>query len=95
MEQKAQLTPSILLKIVNKYRVRLDGEWWFYRRRRGLWPSARLITLKLENGTLCYHNRNRRIVISTQTLARDYEPANQDRYEMRARALNLLPIQVS
>lgn len=90
-----KLSPSILLKIVRTYRVCLNGEQWVCRRRRGQWPRARTITLKLENGELCYRNRSRSIVISAQTLARDYEPANQDRYEMRARALNLLPIQVS
>ena len=95
MTNPRKLSPSILLKIVRTYRACLNGEKWSYRRRRGLWPRARTITLKLENGKLCYRNHSRSIVLSPRTLARDYEPMNQDEYEMRARALNLLPRQAS
>ena len=87
-----KLSPSILQKLVCKYRVFLGGEQWSYHRRRGLWPRTRTITLKLENGKLCYRNRSRIIAISAQTLARDYEPVDLDKYLSRARKQNLLPM---
>ena len=86
-----KLSPSILIKLVRFQGVRLHGERWSCRRRRGLWPGPKVITIKVEHGALCYYQRGRRRTLLQSTLANDYEPLNSATYTRLARALNLLP----
>jgi hypothetical protein len=72
---------SSILELVQKYSVYiLHGGKWSYRRKRGLWPRSKIITVKVEGGRLCYYKGRRRTSLNAETLTRDYEPLDSARY---------------